>query len=59
MTVQQLARKDHTNNVRKSGVAIAHALGLNYHLLPEPEQDALIEKYETAWWMADRTEVPA
>lgn len=53
MTPQLLARKDHTRDRRKSGVAIADALGLNWRDLPDDDARTLVEKYETAWWTAD------
>lgn len=54
VSVSQLARNDHKRGRRKSGVAIANALGGNYHMLSDSEQDALIDSYETAWWTADK-----
>jgi hypothetical protein len=60
LTPQSLARKDHTRDRYKSGVAIANALDLNWRDIPEPEAKQMLADYQTAWETADRkAEVPA
>lgn len=54
MTPAALAVQDHTNQRRKSGVAIATAMGHNWRDLDETTAAQMVSEYEAAWWGTDR-----